>query len=224
MLSDIVIDAAQNILRAQFKVNGLQDTVLGEKLMFREEKETFAQLLHNGSYHWVLVSNYNCEEGHIDYFDSHFHGRIKDHVKLQICNLYKSGNDNITVNVRMCQQQSNGVDCGLYAVYNAYSLLKGEDISSQKIDERKLRSHFLQCVGNGRFSQPPITVYCDEKIINVETFCVCKMAWAWYHNKNKGLNMAQCERCNKWFHRKCENIPNNVFTKQKTKWNRPFYR
>ena len=105
----------------------------------------------------------------------------------------------------MCQQQSNGVDCGLYAVYNAYSLLKGDDISSQKIDERKLRSHFLKCVGNGIFSQPPITdaitVYCDEKIINVETFCVCKMAWAWYHNKNKGLNMAQCGR---WAHVRCK--------------------
>ena len=61
--------------------------------MFREEKEPFAIFLHNGSYHWVLVSNYNCEEGRIDYFDS-----IKDHVKLQICNLYKSGNDNMTVN------------------------------------------------------------------------------------------------------------------------------
>ena len=57
MLSDIVIDAAQKILRAQFKANGFQDTVLGQKLLFREEKEPFAQVLHNGSYHWVLVSN-----------------------------------------------------------------------------------------------------------------------------------------------------------------------
>ena len=48
MLSDNVIDGAQNILRVQFKVNRLQDTVIGEKLMLREEKEPFAQVLRNG--------------------------------------------------------------------------------------------------------------------------------------------------------------------------------
>ena len=74
-----------------------QDKILGQKLMFKP-KEHFVQILHNKSFHWVTVSNVNSKSGSVDYYDSLFHGRIKDHVKLQIANLSKTLNTLKTLN------------------------------------------------------------------------------------------------------------------------------
>ena len=52
MVTDISIDACQRILRKQFSIrSGLQDTILGQKLIFKEQNEKFVQILHNGSFH-----------------------------------------------------------------------------------------------------------------------------------------------------------------------------
>ena len=60
------------------------DSVFGQN-----EKGEFVQILHNGSYHWFVVSNIDCNKNKINYYDSLFHGRIKDHVEMQICDIYK---------------------------------------------------------------------------------------------------------------------------------------
>ena len=51
MLTDILINCAQNILKKQFTSFRFQDTVLGQGLKFKEEKGKFCQILHNGSLH-----------------------------------------------------------------------------------------------------------------------------------------------------------------------------
>ena len=56
MLTDTSIDACQRIPRKQFSVwSGLQDTILGQKLMFKEWIEKFVQILHNGSFHYLFI-------------------------------------------------------------------------------------------------------------------------------------------------------------------------
>ena len=72
-------------------------------------KELFTQVLHNNKFHWVTVSNLNSKHETINYYDSLFYGRIRDHVKLQICNIYKSENSLIQISIRSCQQQTSGV-------------------------------------------------------------------------------------------------------------------
>ena len=63
MLTDISIDACQRILRKQFSVcSGLQDTILGQNLMSKEENGKFVQILHCGTFPWLTVSNINCEK------------------------------------------------------------------------------------------------------------------------------------------------------------------
>ena len=106
MLTDISTDACQRILRKQFSVrSGIKNTILGQKLMFKEQNEKSVQILHNGSFHWLTVSNINCEKNEINYYDSLFHGKIKDHIKMQVCNLYKCPEDEVVIKVRICQQQ-----------------------------------------------------------------------------------------------------------------------
>ena len=39
-----------------------------------------------------------------------------------------------------------------------------------------------------------------------------RFSWIWHYSKNKDLNMAQCDSCQNWYHRKYENIPDNVIS------------
>ena len=111
---------AQKILGRQFKRRQYsQEAVLGQRLMFKA-KEQFVKNLHNNNFYWVTVSNINSRHRTIDYYDSLFHGRIRDHVNLQICNLHKSEYSPLQINIRSCQQPTNGVDCGMYAVVNTF--------------------------------------------------------------------------------------------------------
>ena len=130
-----------------------------------QAKEQFVQILHNNNFHWVTVSNL-----------------ITDHVKLQICNIYNSENLLLQINIRSCQQQTNGVDCGIYAVANAFYILSGTDVSNIKIDDNKMRAHFLQCLELGRFEPFPgkqtnnVTLFSPEMITTAVAFCICKMS------------------------------------------------
>ena len=48
-----------------------------------------------------------------------------------------------------------------------------------------------------------ITLFFPEKITTVEIFCM----WVFYHSKNLDLNIAECDICRTWYHRKNEKIP-----------------
>ena len=74
-----------------------------------------------------------------------FHGKIKDHVKMQICKFFEE----LSVDFQACQQQSNDVDCGVYAVANAFNLPSGVNISAKKICEDQMRPHLLKCHKSG---------------------------------------------------------------------------
>ena len=155
----------------------------------------------------------------MNYYDSLFHGKIRDHVKMQIFNIFKCIGKELTVNVKACQQQTNGVDCGVFAVANLFHILTGADIGRTKIREDKMRDHLLQCIKSGHFkefekSDSSDIVFCKIKKIKIQIFCYCRFPWAWYHSKNKDLDMACCDSCKEWYHRKCENIPDIVFDEE----------
>ena len=89
--------------------------------MFKEQKGEFVQILHNGNYHWVVISNINCSKDEMNYYDRLFHGKIRDHVKMQICNIFKCSGKELAVNMKAFQQQTNVVDCGVFVVANFVS-------------------------------------------------------------------------------------------------------
>ncbi|XP_065657444.1 uncharacterized protein LOC136082351 [Hydra vulgaris] len=218
MLTDLSINAAQFILQNQFHVkSGFQDTIFGKKYLFKEEKGQFIQVLHTGQYHWITVSNVNCPVDTIYYYDSLFHGKVNDHVKKQICNIYKTKGKILTVQILKCQQQINGVDCGVFAIANAFNILNKTDVGTLSLDRNKIRSHFLECIGNRNFAPFPLSQaeapFNKEKIITLEISCSCRSYWLWYHAKNPALHMVQCDTCSEWFHRKCENISDKIFKK-----------
>ena len=101
-------------------------------------------------------------------------------------------------------------------------ILNGIDVTSIRIDENKMRTHFLQCLEQGRFEPFPEkqtdydTFFSLENIISVEILCRYRMPWVWYHIKNAALNMADCDTCHQWYYRKCENLPSEVFDENKS--------
>ena len=85
MLTDLVVDRCWEILKSQYRKHyKLQDSVLGQKLMFKEKKEELVQILINESYHLLFVSNASGTKNEISYL---LYRKIKYHVKIQICNI-----------------------------------------------------------------------------------------------------------------------------------------
>ena len=85
MLTDLVVDRCWEILKSQYRKRyKLQDSVLGQKLMFKEKKEEPVQILINESYHLLVVSNTSGTKNEINYL---LYRKIKYHVKNQICNI-----------------------------------------------------------------------------------------------------------------------------------------
>ena len=139
--------------------------------MLKEQNGKFVQILHDGSFHWITVSNINCEKYIINYCDSLFHGKIKDHIKMQVCNLYKCPKDEVVIKVCICKQQTNTVDYGIYAVAKTFYILSNVDISSRGLKESAIQEHLLQCIKVGNFVEftesEPTECFIAQKISQV---------------------------------------------------------
>ena len=85
----------------------------------------------------------------------YFMAELKNHVKLQIANISKTENSELEIHIPSCQQQENGVDCRIFAVANAFYILSAIEVSSIRIDENNMRTHFLQCLEQGHFEPFP---------------------------------------------------------------------
>ncbi|XP_065648764.1 uncharacterized protein LOC136078033 isoform X2 [Hydra vulgaris] len=226
-LSDNVINMFQNMMKIQFKdINGLQDTILGQTLAFNTYNNIpFVQVLHDGHSHWVAISTYRCKPGEVFLMDSLFHGKVAHHTKRQICAILKCMHNKLTIRVLPVQQQSNGADCGVFAIsfiYHIISTKTNPDNITFSIPE--MRAHMLQCIQVNKVSSFPQLLAdckrCIQKDICIELFCSCRMPWNPAENKLKEKQMAQCNRCQQWFHKMCENIPDFVFSKKnrRTPW------
>ena len=70
-LNDRIINASQHLIAEAFPaVDGFQDMTLGETLAFGTKQLPFIQVLHISHGHWVTASNYGCDVGEIDVYDS----------------------------------------------------------------------------------------------------------------------------------------------------------
>ena len=82
----------------------------------------------------------------------------------------------------------------MFVVANAYYSLSGNDLSSIRIYEIKMRAHFRHCLEQGRFEPMFDRCFSPESVISVEILCRCRMPWVWYHIKNPALSMVDCDK------------------------------
>ena len=118
MLTDNVINVVQKMLKRKFTdAMGLQDTLLGQSLTYDVyQNKPFAQIIHNGRYHWLALSTYGCQHGEIFVLDSKFNYSLSVQTKRRICALFNCQKKFITVTVVPVQQETGGEDCGLFAI------------------------------------------------------------------------------------------------------------
>ena len=174
------------------------------------KKGEFVQVLHDGSIHWVCISNTGCKEHEVNYYDSLSGSGVSWYLVQQIASI-------VHVNVsELIMNTKNGVDCGLYAFAFATSLLNGRNPEEQKYSVTDLRPHLLQCIQDAHMKEFPneTTAKCQRvrtTTAKLTLYCHCRMPWRPADKKLPGMKTAEYEICCEWFHQNCEGIPDIVF-------------
>ena len=191
MLNDNMVNVAQYLLRKEFPaVSGLQSTNLGQLADFNGMSgQQFVQILHDGSLHWLAVSTIGCPSGEIALMDSLFKGTVRQHVIRQICNLMGCPSKTIKIKVMPVQQQTNGIDCGLFAIAFVQYLLREKEYPTM-VAFQDLRADLHKCILKKEMESFKNSVSCvprcKEKEIVVEIFCTCRMFWTISDNRIHG--------------------------------------
>lgn len=108
------------------------------------------------------------------------------------------------------QQETNCVDCGLFAIAFATSLAQNENPVRRVYDTTKLRQHSDSCLEAGKMSVFPSHGTNEKKdfkaTLNViEIYCSCRMP---HDNTSEDDDMIERTKCCEWYHGSCENVIN----------------
>jgi len=138
-LNDRHINFAQAMLRSQFPhCDGLKNTLLQRRVKLSIANK-IVQILHTRSDHWVVISNIYSSESELSLYDTVYND-IDDSTKALIRSMFE---EDITVTIAQVQKQTGDVDCGVYSVAIATSLLYG--LSPGPYVQSLLRPHMIDC-------------------------------------------------------------------------------
>ena len=219
-LDDKLIDAAQFLIAEQFPgVSGLQTVCLQAKQGFDIQRQSFVQVLNVSSNHWITVSNVGCKEGEVNVYNSLLGCGITRSVKASIASIVFCPSSPLCLNYMDVTQQRNSYDCGVFSIAYAYDVSRGKDPCQVDYNHKMIRRHLTNCFENNNITEFPSVG--DRSIVDrvrlietVELHCVCRMP-----AKGAGEeDMAECDRCNVWFHKQCLDIPNDVFSDEDICW------
>ena len=126
------------------------------------------QILNVYGSHWLTISNIGCPTGTINVYDSLPNCYLSSDTKRQIAAiLFLTDQRKITVNFVDVQIQSNGSDCGVYALAFTTSLYCGDDPSKINYRSHKFRGAPFQLSRKSRDDIIP-TAKSAEKSSNPE--------------------------------------------------------
>ena len=221
MLTDESINLSQQLLK---KVNpsiaGLYDTSLGRTNSFEivPSEKNYIQILHTGHTHWICVANTKPGKESNDtcyVYDSLNGGSLSKLSSNQIAEFSHEPSMAIKINIRPVQQQTNGVECGLYAIAFATSLAFGENPEKIIYDEKNMRKHLVKCLTNEKMEPFPTCDWlrriarCRSSVFVMSLYCACRRPY--FKPASRDEDMAQCSSCRQWYHRACDGIRNKVF-------------
>ena len=171
-----VINFAQSLLHQQFpNLKSFENTSL--LVPFSQHGTSFIQIFHDGDNHWVAVAG-SKREGDVDYFDSLSGESISSSVFRQISQITHTTEPVIRINRASVQQQTNGVDCGLFAIAFLTEICFSKDPREAEFNEKKMRRHLLSCFRSGLMLRFPSTSKRVKKsrssLVMVEVYCICR--------------------------------------------------
>ena len=125
-------------------IEGFQRPTLGTARNFNVVSGEFVQI--HWSNHWVCVSSIGCLPGHVNLYDSLYHDAISQEVEDQTNDLL--GGRLASLQFVSVQQQTNGSDCGVFAIAIAIAtcLALGTNPSHVTFDIQRMRSHLVACL------------------------------------------------------------------------------
>ena len=100
MLTDTHISAALNLLKLQYPdVGGLQEPILGQKFLFDLCPKEFVQILHDGSLHWVTVSNIlsGSDDSCVALYDSLYVSSPVKQIEMQVASIIHSQKKKLSI-------------------------------------------------------------------------------------------------------------------------------
>jgi len=100
------------------------------------------QIIHIRNDHWVVVSNLFCPENNVRMCDTVFNDMDDSTVSL----LSSMFGKDTTFTLAPLQKQQGDVDCGVFSIAIATSLLHG--IIPGPYTQSLLRPHLIQCIEN----------------------------------------------------------------------------
>lgn len=213
-LNDTHINAASQLLKVQFpSVSGLHDTKYGQDLSFPETDSQFVQILHSKS-HWLTVEGVNSSL--VKVYDTMEYASIEN-VQSQVAAIMQSSSESIDFQLEPIQEQLGSSDCGLFSIAYATELCFGNDVSCLRYYQDQLRPHFVECLKSEKLVPFPSKSVRRRKAlpttITFNIYCSCRLP-----ELVGGEPMAACEKCHEWYHRSCEDIPEEVFIKTDAEW------
>ena len=81
-----------------------------------------------------------------------------------------------------------------------------------------IRKHLCECLTKSSLSEFPakgersLRPIQYQSVMRLDIFCICRLP------EHQDEEWAECEKCLKWFHRHCLDIPDNVFNEVQEPW------
>ena len=130
--------------------------------------------------------------------------------------------------VKNFQQQSNAVDCGVYAIAFAVSIAEEDkkrastsqppnDPSSLNFDVKNMRKHLEKCINDRKYTPFPTVQSREDRagqkefLASIDVLCFCRRTEFTTLDESDDWRYIQCENCKEWYHKMCvENFPKNL--------------
>ena len=161
-----LIDYINSLLRVQFNVTYgmVKPSVLYLKSISNEPlkdneiipRHVFAVQIHFINGHFIVSSQ--CGS-YVTVYDSLPNVYRTKHILPQLKLIYASVSDLTNVKYILPQNQGASTDCGVFAVNNAFMLLKGLFPQHYEVQQSSLRTHLHACILQGYISDFPRKVF-----------------------------------------------------------------
>ena len=146
-LDDYHINFAQNLIKIQFNIEGLQLTLLQKSCVPTVNQ---LQIVHTRGNHWIVASTILSSPGVVTVYDT-LYDTVDSDTGDVILNLFGG---NLKINMATIQKQRGASDCGVFSIANAVQLAKKSDPAKISYIQWKMRSHLIKC-----FSQSKLTSF-----------------------------------------------------------------
>ncbi len=103
-----------------------------------------------------------------------------------------------------CQQQTDGIDCGLFAIARILDYASGHrDLGSIYYDQSKMRAHFAQCLFNGYLTRFPLLNVGNVRKCGWKSYSIALMSCCLLPRSYSKNGIVKCVLCPNLHHIDC---------------------